>query len=93
MAGVRGQVKPCLAPLKEFGHIREELLKGFEKFEEDKIRQKEIEAEIGRKRTLAQMREANLGFDYEGSSSIPSTSVRDPFHYVLPSRESENTMS
>ena len=39
------------------------------------------------------MREANPTFDYEGSSSIPSTNVRDPFHYVPPPRESENTMS
>ena len=27
---------------------------------------------------------ANPTFDYEDSSSIPSTNVRDPFHYVPP---------
>ena len=27
---------------------------------------------------------ANPTFDYEGSSSIPSTNVRDPFSYVPP---------
>ena len=39
------------------------------------------------------MREANPNFDYEGFSSIPSTSVTDPFHHVPPLGESENPMS
>ena len=93
LAGIRGQITPCDAPLKVIGHIREEMIKVLEKLEEDKARQKEIEDEIGRRRSIAQMREANPTFDYEGSSSIPSTNVRDPFHYVPPPRESENTMS
>jgi hypothetical protein len=40
------------------------------------------------------MRAANPTFDYEYSPSIHSTSVRnrDPFHYVPPPLESENTM-
>ena len=88
LAGVRGQITPCDAPLKVIGHIREEMIKVLEKLEEDKVRQKEIEDEIGRRRSIAQMREVNPTFDYEGSSSIPSTNVRDPFHYVPPPRES-----
>ena len=39
------------------------------------------------------MREANPTFDYDGSSSIRFANVRDPFRYVPPPRESENTMS
>ena len=39
------------------------------------------------------MREANPNFDYQGSSSIPSTNVRDPFRYVPPPCESENSTS
>lgn len=39
------------------------------------------------------MREVNSTFYYEGLSSIPSTSVRDPFHFVPPPCESENVMS
>lgn len=93
LAGIRGQITACDAPLDVIGHIREEMLKLFEQFEENKTRQKEIENEIGRRRSIAQMREANPNFDYEGSSSIPSTNVRDPFRYVPPPRESENTMS
>ena len=46
----------------------------------DKARQREIEEEIGKKRRLAEM----MGGTYapgsnEGSSSIPSTDLRDPF--------------
>ena len=93
LAGVRGQITPCDAPLKVTGHIREEMIRVLEKLEEDKVRQKEIEDEVGRRRSIAQMREANPTFDYQGSSSIPSANVGDPFHYVPPPRESENTMS
>ena len=38
LVGIRGQITSCDAPLEVIGHIREELLKVFEKFEEDKIR-------------------------------------------------------
>jgi hypothetical protein len=86
LAGIRGQVAPCKAPLEEIGHIRLELQNQFEKFEEDKARQKEINVEIGRKRQLATMR-ANPSVEFEGSSSIPSTNVRDPFRYVPPPHE------
>ena len=48
--GIRGQVLPCEAPNEVIGGIRVDLLNQFKKFEEDKARQKEIEAEIGRKR-------------------------------------------
>jgi hypothetical protein len=43
-------------PSKEIGHIRFESQNQFEKFEEDKDRQKEINVEIGRRRQLAMMR-------------------------------------
>jgi hypothetical protein len=62
-----------------------ELQSQFEKFEEDKAKQKVIDDGIGRKRELAAMRE-NLGveFEFEGSSSIPSTNVMDSFRYIPP---------
>jgi hypothetical protein len=56
-------------------------------YQQEKAREKAIQAKMGRKRTVAQMRAAK-----EGSSSIPSTGVRDPFRYVPPPLESENTM-
>ena len=45
-----------------------------------------IEAEIGRKRELANatMRRSRLN-EFEGSSSAPSSVGKDPFHYVIPS--------
>ena len=60
LAGIKGQITACDAPLDVIGHIREEMLKVFEQYEEDKIRQKEIEDEIGRRRTIAQMRALHL---------------------------------
>lgn len=60
----------------------------FQKFEEDKARQKEIEAEIGRKRNIKHMMAGNPNFDYGGSSSIPCTDASNPFCYVRPSLES-----
>ena len=47
LAGIRGQITPCTSP--EIVEIRKELLASFEKFKEDKARQKELETEIGRK--------------------------------------------
>ena len=63
------------------------MLNRFKKFEEDKARQKEIEAEIGRKRELANatMRRSRFN-EFEGSSSAPSFVGKDPFQYVIPSR-------
>jgi hypothetical protein len=63
-----------------------ELRSQFEKFDKDKTKQKEINDEIGRKRQFAIMR-ANVGveFEFEGSSSIPSIGVMDPFCYIPPS--------
>ena len=49
LAGIRGQSTSCDAPLDVIGHIREEMLKVLQQFEEDKTRQKEIEDEIGRR--------------------------------------------
>ena len=60
----------------------------FGKFEEEKAREKEIEVEIGRKRSIKHMMVANPNFDYEGSSSIPCTDTSNPFRYVPPSLES-----
>jgi hypothetical protein len=54
--GIRGQFSSCKEPSKDIGHIRVKLQNQFEKFEEDKARQKEINAKIGRKRQLARMR-------------------------------------
>jgi hypothetical protein len=42
LAGRRGQVAPCMAPLEEIGQIRLELENQLAKFEEDKARQKEM---------------------------------------------------
>ena len=70
-----------MAPLEEIGQIRLELQNQFVKFEEDKSMQKEINAEI--RRQFAAMR-ANASVEFEGSSYIPSTKVRDPFWYVFP---------
>jgi hypothetical protein len=94
LVGVRGQVKSCEAPLDVIGPIREEMQKVLNDYQEEKAREKAIQAEIGRKRVVAQMRAANPTFDYEDSPSIHSTGVRnrDPFHYVPPPLESENTM-
>ena len=86
LAGFRGQITPCEA--ENIGEIRKELKEKFQEFEEDKIRQKEIEAEIGRKRNIQYMMAANPSFDYEGSSSIPCTNASNPFRYVPPSMES-----
>ena len=52
LAGIRGQITACDAPLSVIGDIREEMLAKFEKFEEEKMKRKEIQAEIGRKRNI-----------------------------------------
>ena len=65
LAGLGGQITPCEAPIEEIGEIRKELRDQFQKFEEDKARQKEIEAEIGRKINIQHMIAANPTFDYE----------------------------
>jgi hypothetical protein len=91
LAGIKGQVKSCEAPLEVIGHIREEMKKVLHDYQQDKAREKSIQAEIGRKRA------ANPTFDYEDSPSLHSTGggVRniDPFHYVPPPLDSENTMN
>eukprot|EP00253_Pinus_taeda_P023608 PITA_23608 len=76
------------SPTKQIEDIRKELLEKFEKFEEEKARQKEIEVEIGRKRSIKHIVPANPNLDYDGSSSIPSTYASNPFRYVPPSLES-----
>ena len=86
LAAIKGQVKACEAPLDVIGHIRADMQEQFKKFEEGKDRKREIEEEIGKKRRLAEM----MGGTYapgsnEGSSSIPSTNIRDPFQYFAPS--------
>jgi len=86
LAGIRGQITLCESP--QIGEIRKELLNSFEKFQEEKARQKEIEAEIGRKRSIQKMMATNPHFDFEGSSSIPCTDASNPFRYVPPSLES-----
>ena len=83
LAGIRGQITPCTSP--EIGEIRKQLLASFEKFKEDKARQKDIQAEIGRKREIQKMIAANPHYDFEGSSSIPETDASNPFRYVPPS--------
>jgi hypothetical protein len=45
LASIRSQVAPCGA--KHIGHIRLKMQKLFEKFKENKARQKEIDAQIG----------------------------------------------
>ena len=62
------------------GQIRADMQEQFKKFEEGKARKREIEEEVGKKRMLVEM----MGGTYalgsnEGSSSIPSTNLRDPF--------------
>ena len=64
LVGVRGQVKSCEAPLDVIGPIREEMQKVLNDYQEEKAREKAIQAEIGRKRAVAQMRAANPTFDY-----------------------------
>jgi len=64
------------------------LLEQFEKFEEEKAKKKELEAEIGRKRSIKHMMDVNPNFHYEGSSSIPCVDASNPFHYLPPSLES-----
>ena len=86
LAGIRGQITPCTSP--EIGEIRKDLLANFEKFKEENTRQKEIEVEIGRKRSIQKMMATNSHFDFEGSSSIPCTNASNPFRYVPPSLES-----
>ena len=86
LAAIKGQVKACEAPLDVIGQIRADMEEYFKKFEETKTRQREIEEEVGKKRRLVEM----MGGTYapgsiEGSSSIPSTDLRDPFGYVAPS--------
>eukprot|EP00253_Pinus_taeda_P004371 PITA_04371 len=83
LAGIRGQITPCTSP--EIGENRKQLLASFEKFKEDKARQREIEAEIGRKREIQKMMATNPNYDFEGSSSIPQTDTSNPFRYVPPS--------
>lgn len=86
LEGIRGQITPCESP--HIGEIRKELLNSFEKFQEEKIRQKEIEAEIGRKQSIQKMMTTNPHFDFEGSSFIPCIDASNPFHYVPPSLDS-----
>eukprot|EP00253_Pinus_taeda_P004648 PITA_04648 len=80
LAGIRGQITPCTSP--EIGEIRKDLLANFEKFKEDKARQKELEVEIGRKRNIQKMIATNPHFDFESSYSIPCTDASNPFRYV-----------
>eukprot|EP00253_Pinus_taeda_P010769 PITA_10769 len=83
LAGIRGQITPCESP--EIGEIRQNMLASIEKFKQDKARQKELQAEIGRKREIQKMMGANPHYDFEGSSSIPQTNASNPFRYVPPS--------
>ena len=83
LARIRGQITPCTST--EIGEIRKNLLANFEKFKEDKARQKDTQAEIGRKREIQKMMAANPHYDFEGSSSIPQTDTSNPFRYVPPS--------
>ena len=83
LAGIKGNITACKSP--EIGEIRKTLLESFEKFQEEKTRQKEIQAEIGRKREIQKMMAANPHYDFEGSSSIPQTDTSNPFRYVPPS--------
>ena len=41
LASLRGQITPCEAAIEEIGEIRKEFKEQFQKFEEDKARQKE----------------------------------------------------
>ena len=49
LVGIRGQVKPCEAPNEVLGPVRVEYLSKFEKFKENKAREKAIQEEIVRK--------------------------------------------
>jgi hypothetical protein len=75
--------------LDVIGHIREEMQKVLNDYQVRKAREKAIQDEIGRKRA------ANPTFDYEDSPSLHSTGVkhRDPFHYIPPPIDSENTIN
>lgn len=81
---IRGQLKPCDVPKEVIGLVRVEYLAMFEKFEENKAREKAIQEEIARKKEILQAKKKSAYDDFEiqDSSSIPSTS--DPFHYVPP---------
>lgn len=76
LASQRGQVSPCDAP--NIDAIRLELINLLEKHKEEKVRKKEMEAEIGRRE------HALAKTSVEGSCSDPSVHVRDPFLYMPP---------
>ena len=82
MVGIRGQITPCTSP--EIGEIRKDLLASFEKFKEDKPRQKELEAEIGRKGDIQKMMATNPHYDFEGFSSVPQTDTSNLSDMFLP---------
>lgn len=84
LVGIRGQIVPCATLTEQIGDIRKDFLEKFEKFEEEKYRQNEIEAKIGRKMSIKHMMTTNPNFDYEGSSYIPYTNASNPFIYVPP---------
>jgi hypothetical protein len=89
---IKGQVKSCEAQLDVIGPIREEMQKVLNDYQvQDKAREKAIQDEIGRKRA------ANPTFDYEDSPSLHFTGGgvkhRDPFHYIPPPIDSENTIN
>ena len=79
---IKGQVKASETPLYVIKQIRADMQQQFKKFEEGKARKREIEEEVGKKRRLAEMM-GGIGTyapgSNEGSSSIPSTNIRDPF--------------
>eukprot|EP00253_Pinus_taeda_P032515 PITA_32515 len=87
LAGIRGQITPCESP--ELGEVRQAMLANIEKFKQDKARQKEIQAEIGRKREIQRMMASNPHYDFEDSCSIPQaqTNASNPFRYVPPSQD------
>jgi hypothetical protein len=49
LAGVKGQVKSCEAPLEVIGPIREEMQKVLNDYQVRKAREKDIQDEIGRR--------------------------------------------
>ena len=90
LAGIRGNVAPCEVDSEVIGEIRLELLQQFEQYEVEKTNQREREAEIGKKRHLAEMIGRSAPYsEYEGSSSIPSPSpnFKDTYQYVPPPSE------
>ena len=92
LAAIKGQVKACEAPLDVIGQIRADIEEQFNKFEEGKARQREIE-EVGKKRRFAEMMGGTGTYapgSIKGSSSIPSTNLRDPFQYVPPSKTTQD---